>query len=669
MSTGSVHRVQSATSSLIDKPAVAATIGVHLKRSSNPYRKPSFYFPRMRDAAEDGGPCAPSPSFGTRKATEPLLFAEHLGTAHPLFSIASSSCEYYALRLPLLKAGFKRVGLALNRNVPANLVWGRSMIFETVTVDRPDGSGKTRVVRTPKAANPESQAHYDALSMTVEQQRFNHYPYSHRNMGCKRGLGLNLRRVQELLTTGMSRNKKLAQQVKVVQEKYQFVPKTWFYPAEKETLVDIFKKAPPSQHFIWKPARGSCGRGICITKGGIQNAASWEQVMKEINTQSLEHPGGKVAKDYVVQEYLEDPYLLNGRKMDLRLYVCVTSYDPLIIYLHEEGLVRLAADTYAAEPNHDSDNLNTTAARFKHLTNYSIGRRYKQGGHVQHANGMDENHRWAGGEPLRKAGEGTSTAVAPVGATDPVASAAAAPAAADWELKWSLQRLWDYVDANSGSRDGSTVLAGRLSASAKLKRDIALLITRTVMAVKPVIGPTVALVETPGSFVELYGFDVMLDKDLRPYLVEVNTLPSLESSSPFDYATKTNVVADMLNLARLEPFERDPQKLALYLNDAKMTKKVDPRVAAFVHTLEEQQSRRGQSMPSLPLKDEIACRLADELEYARGFKRIFPPLQGEEALQTGSPISIQNREMKSDLLLFAKAQLLSKHDFCALNGS
>lgn len=67
----------------------------------------------------------------------------------------------------------------------------------------------------------------------------------------------------------------------------------------------------------------------------------------------------------VASRYIANPLLINGLKFDLRIYVAVTSIDPLRLYIHKEGLVRFATETY---------DLNDPSNRFGHLTNYSLNK-------------------------------------------------------------------------------------------------------------------------------------------------------------------------------------------------------------------------------------------------------------------------------------------------------
>jgi len=60
---------------------------------------------------------------------------------------------------------------------------------------------------------------------------------------------------------------------------------------------------------------------------------------------------------------------------------------------------------------------------------------------------------------------------------------------------------------------------------------------------------------------EVFGFDILLDSDLKPWLVEVNLSPSLSPESPLDMTIKQNLLLSTWNLCGLKRFDRRKESL------------------------------------------------------------------------------------------------------------
>lgn len=69
-----------------------------------------------------------------------------------------------------------------------------------------------------------------------------------------------------------------------------------------------------------------------------------------------------------MSKYVSKPHLIRGYKYDLRLYICVTSFEPLKVYMFTEGLVRLATVPYSTSKS-------SLKQRFMHLTNFSVNKK------------------------------------------------------------------------------------------------------------------------------------------------------------------------------------------------------------------------------------------------------------------------------------------------------
>ena len=189
------------------------------------------------------------------------------------------------------------------------------MIYEPESLD-------WDILWTDNAVQPETLAKMQPF------QKINHFPGMY-SIARKNNLGRNLMRMR-----------------KAFPEAFKFFPPTWLLPAEFGDFKNQFTKKG-KKTFIIKPAASSQGKGIFLTR-------TWENVPTD--------------EPMVAQRYLHKPYLIDGLKFDLRIYVLIAGCDPLRIFLYHDGLARLATEEYIAPTNDNLDNV------CMHLTNYAINK-------------------------------------------------------------------------------------------------------------------------------------------------------------------------------------------------------------------------------------------------------------------------------------------------------
>lgn len=135
---------------------------------------------------------------------------------------------------------------------------------------------------------------------------------------------------------------------------FNFVPLTFDLSHEKDALKR-YMASHKGKTYIVKPHAGAEGCGIFLV-----------QQFKQI-------PPHAFAQGYIVQEYLANPLLIDGKKFDLRIYVMVTqigSYPESkpIAFIADEGLVRLCTEDYERP---DPSNMHKLLT---HLTNFSLNK-------------------------------------------------------------------------------------------------------------------------------------------------------------------------------------------------------------------------------------------------------------------------------------------------------
>ncbi len=110
-------------------------------------------------------------------------------------------------------------------------------------------------------------------------------------------------------------------------DRLSFVPKVFSMPEDYHAFQDAALENP-GKRWILKPKNAARGKGIQLVKdpADVPMESSW-----------------------MVQEYLETPHTMHGRKYVLRLYVLVSSVSPFRVYLYRQGFAKLASAPYDEE--------------------------------------------------------------------------------------------------------------------------------------------------------------------------------------------------------------------------------------------------------------------------------------------------------------------------------
>ncbi|XP_058142848.1 probable tubulin polyglutamylase TTLL9 isoform X2 [Dasypus novemcinctus] len=309
----------------------------------------------------------------------------------------------------------------------------------------------------------------------------NHYELTRKNYMVK-----NLKRFRKQLEREAG---------KLEAAKCDFFPKTFEMPCEYHLFVEEFRKNPGIT-WIMKPVARSQGKGIFLFRK-LKDIMDWRKGTAGKKLTSLEaqparsavNPSGShdtrstddqrdeiPVENYVAQRYIENPYLIGGRKFDLRVYVLVMSYIPLRAWLYRDGFARFSNTRFT---------LNSIDDQYVHLTNVAVQKT------------SPDYHPEKG-------------------------------------CKWMLQRFRQYLASKHGPEAVETLFS-----------DMDNIFVKSLQSVQKVI------ISDKHCF-ELYGYDILIDQDLKPWLLEVNASPSLTASSQEDYELKTCLLEDTLHVVDME---------------------------------------------------------------------------------------------------------------------
>lgn len=134
---------------------------------------------------------------------------------------------------------------------------------------------------------------------------------------------------------------------------------------------------------------------------------------------------------------------------------------------------------------------------------------------------------------------------------------------------------------------------------------------------------------------ELLGFDILIDSNLEPWLLEVNLSPSLNCDSPLDQKIKANLIAELFTLAGMIHLEERTGQETIAATKKLFSAYTGNPGEAMLGPVRNPRRSAGQNPRKASVqpkqvselsKEERALLKETEEEYKRRgkFKRVFP---------------------------------------------
>ena len=211
-----------------------------------------------------------------------------------------------------------------------------------------------------------------------------------------------------------------------------------------------------------------------------------------------------IDKNIFITRLLNNPNLIRGYKYDIRFHGLVSSIKPLKLYLYDEGFVRLSTEKYE---------FNNFTNKFSFLTNMGINKKSKKYIYPNKTKDIENSNLW------------------------------------------NLSILKNYFLKNNLDYN-------------KLFDEIKDIFIKIIFSVREKLIKKINQVNLSSkNFYHLIGFDILLDENLKPYLLETNRRGGMRDNNAAEIGYTHNIIIDTLNLVGLRPIDQNNNDKNINIED------------------------------------------------------------------------------------------------------